>query len=452
MNSCLHTALLKHNKPVPRYTSYPTVPNFSKKFALDKVSTWMENTAPGVPVSLYFHVPFCKKMCWYCGCNTKATEQYSPVKSYLAYLYREVAQVSQRQGKRLAVSHIHFGGGSPSYINPDDFIALVDHVRRHFDVTPNAEIAIELDPRETSEAKIAAYANAGVTRASLGVQDFNKTVQKAINRVQPFHMVYDAVETLRAYGIEAISFDLLYGLPYQTAETVSESASLAALMKPDRIALFGYAHVPWMKKHMRLIDEEKLPDASQRLKQFDAARKTLSDRGYLEIGLDHFVRSGDGLATAHRSGRLRRNFQGYTADSANTLIGFGPSAISSFAEGYCQNTPDLRTYVEHIKTGKPAALKGIELTDDDRLRRDIISRLMCYGAVNLSDITANYEGGKVNFDAELDRLTGLVKDGLVFVEGSKITINKNASQACRPAAAAFDIYLQPKQQRHAQVA
>jgi len=452
MNSCLRAALLKHNRQAPRYTSYPTAPNFSKPFAADIVSEWLEDTALDAPVSLYFHVPFCKKMCWYCGCNTKATAQYSPVKSYLAHLHNEVKQVSQRRGERLAVNHIHFGGGSPSYISPDDFKALMDHVRMHFNVMPNAEIAIELDPRETSEVKIAAYAKAGVTRASLGVQDFNKTVQEAINRIQPIHMIYEAVKTLRAYGIDAVSFDLLYGLPGQTEEIVRESVSLAAVLDPDRIALFGYAHVPWMKKHMRLINEEKLPDAEQRLTHFDAARQILLDRGYVEIGLDHFVKPDDSMAIAHHMRRLQRNFQGYTTDSANTLIGFGPSAISSFAGGYCQNTPDIRSYIDCIEAGKSPVVKGIELSSDDKMRRDIISNLMCYGTIDLMNFGAGSPGEGANFGTELESLNALVKDQLVFVEGSKITVNQNAPQARRLVAAAFDSYLQPVQQQHAQVA
>lgn len=452
MNSRLHAALLKHNRPVPRYTSYPTTPNFLKNFAEDTVSIWLEEVEPGTPVSLYFHVPFCKKMCWYCGCNTKATAQYSPVKNYLSYLRREIELASQKHGNRLDVAHIHFGGGSPSYIRPDDFHSLMDHVRTCFNLLPNAEVAIELDPRETSEAKVAAYAKAGVNRASLGVQDFNRTVQQAINRVQPFHVVYEAVEILRSYGIEAISFDLLYGLPNQSVESVRESASLAAALTPERIALFGYAHVPWMKKHMRLIDEETLPGALERLEQFDAARQTLRERGYLEVGLDHFVRSDDTMAIAHQAGRLQRNFQGYTTDGANTLIGFGPSAISSFEGGYSQNTPDLRDYIQRIEEDRLPVTKGIELSADDRLRRGIISSLMCYGAVDLSDFAAKHADGEINFESDMANLKILEQDGLIYVEGSKITVKNGASQACRLVAAAFDNYLQPLKQQHAQVA
>ncbi len=360
--------------------------------------------------------------------------------------------VTQKHQGPLNVAHIHFGGGSPSYLRPSDFGALMGHIRSRFNLLPSAEVAIELDPRETSEAKIAAYAKAGVTRASLGVQDFNRTVQKAINRVQPLHLVYEAVETLRQYGIDAISFDLLYGLPNQTVENVKQSASLAASLNPDRIALFGYAHVPWMKKHMRLIDEESLPDALPRLEQFDVARQTLREKGYQEIGLDHFVRPEDQMAIAHSAGRLQRNFQGYTTDGASTLIGFGPSAISSYTGGYSQNTPDLRSYTRCVEDGQLPVSKGLALTADDCLRRGIISSLMCYGAVDLSDIVAEYDCGLPDFATELGKLKELEEDGLVRVDGCSITVNKNASQACRLVAAAFDTYLQPKKQQHAQVA
>lgn len=452
MNNLHHAALLKHNQPVPRYTSYPTAPNFSASLAKSAVIGWMENIKTGVPVSLYFHVPFCKKMCWYCGCNTKATAKYSPVENYIVYLKKEISLMAERHNRPLEVSHIHFGGGSPSYVSADDFRLLMGHVRANFNVLPDAEVAIELDPREITETKVAAYASVGITRASLGVQDFNSTVQKSINRIQPLRQVYNAAALLRAYGIEAISFDLLYGLPNQSADIVRESASLAAAMKPDRIALFGYAHVPWMKKHMRLIDEEKLPDPSERLEQFEEARKVLTTKGYVQIGLDHFVREDDAMAIAHKAGRMQRNFQGYTTDRADTLIGFGPSAISSYAEGYCQNTPDMRGYTASLDQNTIPVEKGIELTEDDRLRRLIISDIMSYGAANLADILAKYEAIAPNFDFELEGLRKLEEDGLVMLSGDQITVDKNAVQACRVVASVFDKYLQSQKRQHAQVA
>jgi len=452
MTSCHHAALLKHNRPVPRYTSYPTAPNFSASVTAKTLYQWLDNMNPAEPVSLYFHVPFCKKMCWYCGCNTKATSQYSPVRNYLTYLQKEVTMMAKRHKRPLDVSHIHFGGGSPSYVSADDFRQLMNHIRASFNVLPDAEIAIELDPREVTEAKVAAYASVGINRASLGVQDFNLTVQKSINRVQPVHQVYRVVSMLRSYGIEAISFDLLYGLPNQTVATVRETASLAATMKPDRIALFGYAHVPWMKKHMRLIDENRLPDAAERLEQFEEARRVLCNNGYVQIGLDHFVQVNDSMAIAHDTGRMQRNFQGYTTDEADTLIGFGPSAISSYQDGYCQNTPDLRTYIACLDNEEIPVLKGVKLSDEDRIRREIISQLMNYGTIDLADLAADYNVSRSDFDFELNRLKQLKEDGLVEVFGNKITVERGAAQARRVVASVFDQYLEPKKQQHAQVA
>lgn len=452
MNSCHHAALLKHNRPVPRYTSYPTAPNFSASMEAKTVEGWMDSLDAAQPVSLYFHVPFCKKMCWYCGCNTKATAKYNPVKRYMAVLQKEVTLMANRHNRPLDVSHIHFGGGSPSYVSADDFRLLMGHIRASFNVLPDAEVAIELDPREVTESKVAAYASVGVNRASLGVQDFNSTVQKSINRVQPLHQVYQVAAMLRSYGIEAVSFDLLYGLPNQTVDTIRESASLAASMKPARISLFGYAHVPWMKKHMRLIDEEKLPSAAERLEQFEEARRILCGRGYVQIGLDHFVQENDSMAIAHKAGRMQRNFQGYTTDNANTLIGFGPSAISSFAGGYCQNTPDLRAYIACVTDEKIPMQKGIELTENDRLIRAIITQIMSYGAVDLADIAAKYTLADPNFEFEIASLQQLECDGLVEVKGNQITVEQNAVQACRVVASVFDQYLQEKKQQHAQVA
>ncbi|WP_262695709.1 oxygen-independent coproporphyrinogen III oxidase [Kordiimonas aquimaris] len=452
MQEHLHCALLKHNQQTPRYTSYPTTPNFTCAVGNDQALSWLKQVDNSKSVSLYFHIPFCKKLCWYCGCNTKATRQYNPVKEFLIDLKQEISLVSKSLKEGCRVSHIHFGGGSPSYLSPSDFAELVDHLHQCFYVEKTAEFAIELDPRETTEAKIAAYAKAGVNRASLGVQDFNTTVQKAINRVQPFHRVYETVQTLKSYGITAISFDLLYGLPHQTKETILETVDLTAAISPDRVSLFGYAHVPWMKKHMRLIDETTLPNADERLQQFDAARCALQSHGYKAIGLDHFAKPSDKLTKARKINQLSRNFQGYTTDDAETLIGFGPSAISTFRQGYTQNTPDQRSYSQDIKSGASAVKKGILLTDDDRIRRDIISRIMCFGGVNLRAIEELYSMPANSFSNEISRLRGLEEDGLARVNDQHISVNANAAQAARLAASCFDTYLRPTSQQHSQVA
>ena len=452
MTESLHAALLKHNQLVPRYTSYPTAPNFTHNVDHTVATKWLSAVPRDAALSLYFHIPFCKKMCWYCGCNTKATRQYSPVKAYLAYLKKEIELVAGKLGAPCSVNHIHFGGGSPSYIAPDDFCDLMQHIKTHFDVLPDAEIAIELDPREVNEVKVAAYAQQGVNRVSLGVQDFNENVQTAINRVQPFRLIFKALELLKIYGIHACNLDLLYGLPHQTEEIIENNIALATALRPDRISLFGYAHVPWMKKHMRLINEENLPNAAQRLKQFEVAKRFLELKKYHAVGLDHFVRHTDPMLDAYKAKKLQRNFQGYTTDNAATLIGFGSSAISSMKQGYMQNTPDLRAYYAAIDNDKLATAKGITLSHDDVMRRDIIEKIMCYGEVDLSHTASEYGHEQGTFTKEIEQLQPLLADELVYINGSHIQVNPKVPQANRMVAAAFDVYLQPSQEKHAQVA
>lgn len=446
------TTLSKHNRNVPRYTSYPTAPHFNETVTSESVKGWLHHTKSNSSLSLYFHIPFCHQLCWYCGCNTKATKQYAPVQQYLIYLKQEIEKVSLALAGQNPVTHIHFGGGSPSYLHPDDFRNLMAHIKKHFLLSPTAEIAIELDPREITEGKVAAYAQYGVNRASLGVQDFNSTVQKAINRVQPFHMIFKATELLRRYDIHAISFDLLYGLPHQTTEILLENVDLASSMSPDRITLFGYAHVPWMKKHMRLIKDETLPDTEARLAQFCAASQRLEQFGYRQIGLDHFVKPDDPMALAYDERRLRRNFQGYTTDQANTLIGFGASAISAFDQGYAQNTPDTRSYFNAIDAGKLPIQKGIRLSDDDRMCRDIIEKIMCYGEVDLRKMAAHYDQPISIFDPAIEQLHPLFQDALASYKDSILMVQPEVAQASRLVAAAFDHYLGDTSRKHAQVA
>tara|TARA_R110002096_G_scaffold226172_1_gene415519 strand:+ start:319 stop:1677 length:1359 start_codon:yes stop_codon:yes gene_type:complete len=451
MPNKLHAALLKHNQQIPRYTSYPTAPHFKNNIGEKEVSNWLSAIPKENTLSLYFHIPFCKNMCWYCGCNTKATRQYQPVSEYLSYLKKEVSLVASKLKTSKSVTHIHFGGGSPSYISPNDFRDFMTHVRSCFDILDSAEIAIELDPREITETKVAAYAHQGVNRASLGVQDFHAPVQEAINRIQPFRTVFHTVELLRSYGIEAVSFDLLYGLPKQTREMVEENVRFAALMNPSRISLFGYAHVPWMKKHMKLIQENSLPDSLERLEQFDTARAALKQEGYIEIGLDHFAKPNDSMAKAYEQHELHRNFQGYTTDMATTLIGFGASAISAYTEGYSQNTPDTHAYYKALDDDKIPTIKGLKLNSEDLLRRRIIEHIMCYKGIDLSVIAASEHIDINTFANEHEKLLELEKDGLVEITGTRVEVNPNAVQATRLAAAAFDTYLAPTAQKHAQV-
>ena len=312
----------------------------------------------GQSLSLYFHVPFCRSMCWYCGCHTKIVARYEPVAEYLDLLKREIDLIAAALPVGLPVRHIHFGGGTPTMIAPADFEALLAHVRSRFTVEPDCEIAVEIDPRTLAAEAPAALARAGVNRASLGVQDLDPTVQGAINRVQPYAVTEGAVLALRRAGIDSINLDLMYGLPHQTPESCEESAELVMELTPERLSVFGYAHVPWMKKHQRLIDESALADSRGRWKQFDVIAAVLADHGYHQIGLDHFALESDPITVAQRDGTLRRNFQGYTTDGADVLIGFGASSIGAMPNGYVQNDPAIDRYGAAVRAGRLPIVKG----------------------------------------------------------------------------------------------
>lgn len=452
MASSIQKALLERNLQVPRYTSYPTAPHFQGHVDGSVMASWLGELQTDMPLSLYFHIPFCKRLCWYCGCNTKATMKYAPVTKYLTYLKKEIALVAGQFECKRKVSHIHFGGGSPSYLVPDDFTELMAFVRDMFELEADCEIAIELDPREITEPKVAAYRMAGVNRVSLGVQDFDLSVQKAINRVQPLHMVYDAVKLLRDYDITQINMDLLYGLPLQTEASILQNIDIAAGLAPTRISLFGYAHVPWMKKHMQMIDEGNLPDATARCEQFDAARRALEQKGYRQIGLDHFVRYNDPMAEAFKAKELHRNFQGYTTDSSEALLAFGPSAISALPQGYSQNATANHEYFKAIDEGLLPTVKGVEITAEDKIRRALINELMCYLEIDLMRFFCAHGLALDSYDHIYPTLQELAKDRLIEFDGSRIKVNPNATQAVRLVCSLFDAYFQASKARHAQVA
>ncbi len=431
---------------VPRYTSYPTAPHFTPSVGPDRLLDWLGRLNGGTPASIYLHIPFCESMCWYCGCHTKVVARYQPITEYLEQLRREIDLIADAIPGRLRVGHLHWGGGTPNMVAPDDFSAVMAAIRARFDFTPGAEVATEIDPRTLTPAHVAAMAASGITRASLGVQDFDAGIQQSINRVQPFEQTREAVERLRAAGIGAINLDLMYGLPGQTEAHCRHSAELALSLRPDRLAVFGYAHVPWMKSHQKMIDEAALPDAIARWRQFAVISQTLVAGGQQAIGLDHFARAEDAMAVAQRAGRLRRNFQGYTTDESEVLLGFGASAIGALPEGYVQNSPDYHKYESAIAAGRPATTRGLALTAEDRLRRDLIERLMCDLTVDLEPITARHGAAADHFDTALAGLAGLAADGLVTIAGRRITVPESARPLVRLAAAAFDPYLVPSQE------
>ncbi len=435
-------------RSVPRYTSYPTAPHFDDGVDGARYGGWLAGLSADRPISVYLHVPYCRAICHYCGCHTKAALKDDPVIDYALGLIEEITLVAKAAGRRLPVGHIHWGGGTPSLLPIPSFEAVVAKLREVFDILPSAEHAMELDPRTVTPELAAALARAGVTRASLGVQDFDETVQKAIGRIQPIETVTAAVEALRGAGIAAINFDLMYGLPHQSAATIRNTIELAHGFGPSRIALFGYAHVPWFKKHQRLIDEAALPGASERFALERTARAALAEFGYEAIGLDHFALPSDEMAVAAKSGDLHRNFQGYTTDSCDTLIGLGASSIGQTEHGFAQNDPDIGRWRKAVEAGRLPIAKGKALDADDRLRAAIIERIMCDYAVDLDAVCAAHGVPTAAVADAFERLDEPARDGLVTVEGHRLTITEAGRPLVRIVAAAFDVYLARAAARH----
>ena len=439
------TALAERN--VPRYTSYPTAPHFTADVGPSVYASWLAAIPADATLSLYLHVPYCTEICRYCGCHTKATRRAEPLDAYADALLGEIDLVAAAMTSR-SVVHLHWGGGTPSILGPERLARIVQKIAGHFDLSRLVEHAIELDPRQVTRPLADALAALGVTRASLGVQEFSPHVQEAIGRIQPFETVRAAVDALRGAGVTRINVDLMYGLPGQSIADLEATADLASALRPARLALFGYAHVPWFKANQKLIDEAALPGASERIEQARAAARRLASHGYVPIGLDHFARADDELAAAARTGQLRRNFQGYTTDPAEALIGLGASAIGKLPQGFAQNAVDLAGYARAVTQGAFATVKGIAVSADDVLRGAIIERLMCDLAVDLAALPAGAPRGAATFEHERADLNALAAAGLITIVGSRITVTEEGRPFVRLVAAAFDAYLPHSRSRH----
>ena len=434
------------DRRIPRYTSYPTAVQFVSAVDAQSYERWLAELPAQAPVSIYLHVPFCAELCLYCGCHTTVVRRYTPVAAYVELLESEIALVGRLLARPI-VTQIHWGGGTPTMLLPEDLLRVTTALRANFAITPDTETAIEIDPRSLTRARIAAMAEMGVTRASLGVQDFEERVQQAIRRPQSYEQTARAADGLRDAGIANINLDLMYGLPHQTVTTITRTAERALALHPDRVALFGYAHVPWMKRHQRLIPDDTLPGSSDRFAQSCAAADVLIGAGFRRIGLDHFAREDDLLARRQREGRLHRNFQGYTTDDSPNLIGFGVSAIGSLPDGYAQNVAGTIAYRDAIVGGRPATIRGRALTPEDRLRRSIIERLMCDLHVDVAEICAAHGAEADRFAAELSRLDDLAADGIVERMGNRITVPEQARALVREVCATFDAYLSNDEMR-----
>jgi oxygen-independent coproporphyrinogen III oxidase len=426
---------------LPRYTSYPTAPQFSDAISHQSYGNWLASLPAGLSGSIYLHIPFCQSMCWYCGCHTKITRHDAPVVDYLAVLRREIDLVADRLRHPLLVRHLHFGGGTPTIMGTGAFLDLLGLLKNRFRYVDDVEIAVEIDPRTLTSAMISALGQAGVTRASLGVQSFDPVVQAAVNRVQSFEQTAAVIERLRRVGVTGINLDLIHGLPHQTVARCVDTVRQCLALRPGRFAVFGYAHVPAFKKHQRLIDEAALPGSAARLEQAGIIASLLSEAGYHPIGLDHYALPGDPMAAAQAAGRLHRNFQGYTIDPSDVLIGFGASAIGRLTDGYVQNEVSLERYAARIARGELATAKGHALTPDDRLRADVIERLMCDLRVDVEELCRKHGGPAGGLLADNQRLRDLAREGLIRVDGGVVSVPDEARPLVRYAASAFDAYL-----------
>ena len=426
-------------KEAPRYTSYPSAHHFVG-IVPDTYASWLRAIRTDQSIGLYLHVPFCEQMCHFCGCNTQITLRYDPIETYVACLREEIIRVRQALGFAAKVHSVHFGGGSPGILRNQDMHNLFSLLREAFDIGPEAEISIELDPRRLTPDKASTLAEVGVNRVSLGVQDTNEATQNAINRVQPLRVLQSAFDMLRTAGLSAVGLDLMYGLPHQSIVSLTRTLSDVATLNPDRISAFSYAHVPWMKKHQKFIDGNTLPDLRQKVDQFLCLDEGLQAMDYTAIGIDHFAKKNDGLALAKDAGSLRRNFMGYTDLPNEWLIGLGASSISQLDMGMAQNVSQATTYQSRLAEGGLATHRGWQYEGDDRVRAHIISQLMCNSTVDVGQVLRDHHYDETYLDEDMKRLDVFVDAGLVTVNGRQVVFDSPLRMIVRSVACVFDRY------------
>jgi len=375
---------------VPRYTSYPTAPHFSTDVGPASFQTWLRAIPPGSSISLYLHVPFCRRLCWFCACRTQGTSSDTPVVAYVETLKQEIAALRAVLADGVSLARLHWGGGTPTMMPAQTMRDLARTVTAAFPLAEGAEFSVEIDPNEIDDARLDALAEAGLTRASIGVQDFDPQIQATIGRDQTYEVTQAAVEAVRARGIGSVNADILYGLPHQDRRRVADSVQKLLSLSPDRVALYGYAHVPWMAKRQLMIPSDTLPRPEERLALYETARRLFLWDGFEEIGIDHFARPSDGLAVAARNGTLRRNFQGYTDDTSTALVGLGASAVSRLPQGYAQNIAVTSGWTKAVRAGGFATHRGHAFTGEDLMRGRIIEALMCDFRVDTAEIASGY--------------------------------------------------------------
>jgi oxygen-independent coproporphyrinogen-3 oxidase len=438
----------KYAAPVPRYTSYPTAPHFHPGVGETIYRRWLATLPQGEPLSLYVHIPFCDSLCWFCGCHTRHTLKYEPIERYLEGLIEEVETVGGLVAGTSPVVEMQWGGGSPTILAAADMVRLVGAVRARFHVAPSLAFGVEIDPRGFDHERVETLARLGLTRASIGVQDFDEKVQAAINRRQSQEETAAAVAALRQAGVSSINIDLVYGLPHQTRDSIARTAEAALALRPERVALFGYAHVPWMKKHQSMIAEETLAGPEERFAMANRVASLLTAAGYRRIGFDHFALPSDSLAVAAATGRLRRNFQGYADTPADTILGLGASAIGRLPDGYVQNTIATGDYLRRVHETGLATVRGIALDEDDRLRGFVIERLMCDGRLSRGELAHRFGEEAATVVGELAGLAATDADGLIRDDAEEFHLTARGAVFVRSLCARLDPYLRKGVARH----
>ncbi len=435
----------KYDVAGPRYTSYPTALQFTPQFNADDYRRlWQQPTPSIAPLSLYVHIPFCENVCYYCACNKVVTRHKEKARHYLNYLEKEIALQSALVGNKRPVTQLHWGGGTPTFLDAAELTELMHAIASHFHLldSDSREYAIEVDPRTVDRERLALLKGLGFNRISLGVQDFDERVQRAINRVQSPLLVQALVDAARAFGFKSLGFDLIYGLPHQNLTTLRRTLDQVIAMSPDRIALYNYAHLPARFPAQRAIDRLALPTAADKLSMAMAANEWLSAAGYVHIGMDHFVRTHDELAQAQRSGHLQRNFQGYSICMAPDLIGLGVSAISSSASAFAQNSKALDDYYARLDRNELPIERGLWLSDDDRIRRVVIGEIICNLGVDFSAIDHRFGiDSRSYFSHEFEQLDALAGDGLLTIDGCNLQVSARGRPLLRAICMVFDRYL-----------
>ncbi len=443
------TKFKKYDKPGPRYTSYPTVPQFNEAFTHEDYLNEIVKTNYGknLPdLSLYFHLPYCDTLCYFCGCNMIITRNRDRIKEYIKYLKKEIDLTRTYLLTDRKVAQHHWGGGTPTHLNPDEINELASYIKQSFNFKENAEISCEIDPRELTRTHLEALRNNGFNRISMGVQDFNEKVQKAVNRIQPEGITRQALQWIRELGYQSINLDLIYGLPFQTVKGFAKTVDTIIDVNPDRIAVFNYAHVPWMKKHMALIHPEDIPAAEIKLEILKMTIEKLVNAGYEFIGMDHFAKPDDELSVAMREKKLYRNFQGYSTNAGADLYAMGITSISQLKNVYAQNYKTEKEYYSALDNEKLPTAKGYKLTDDDHLRREVIMKLMCNFELDFKPIEEKFKiDFKKYFAWGLSNLKEMEADDLIEISDNKIKVKNMGRMLIRNIAINFDGYIERKE-------